>query len=356
MEVYALDEKIQIVKWFYSGNSLRVVRDLFNARFENRPVPSVTTIRRIVTNFESKGCLSYANHKRTRRPVNNDLELRVCATVELDPCLSSRQIADEVHLHHTTVLKILKKHEYRSFKTSKSHTIYPNDQIKRMLFCERLIELSNNDPNFIKNIIFTDESTFPINGRHNPSIIRCWSRNNPHRYYNYRTQYPRKLNTWMGIVGDHILGPFFIDGNLNGVKYLALLRNHIIPSLQQIQDITLQDLWYQQDGCPAHNTLVVREYLQTIFRNRIIGTHGDIQWPPRSPDLSPQDFFLWGYMKSTIYGFEENRANTLDDLRIKIQNASDTITPEMFANVRNGFYNRLGYCLTEAGSLFEYLL
>ncbi|KAF2367907.1 hypothetical protein FHG87_001352, partial [Trinorchestia longiramus] len=27
----------------------------------------------------------------------------------------------------------------------------------------------------------------------------------------------------------------------------------------------------------------------------------DVEWPPRSPDLTPCDFFLWGYLKNKVY-------------------------------------------------------
>ena len=51
-------------------------------------------------------------------------------------------------------------------------------------------------------------------------------------------------------------------------------------------------------GAPAHNLLAVRQWLEEFFRNRIITLHHDIEWPPRLPDLTPCDYFLWGYVKS----------------------------------------------------------
>ena len=39
-------------------------------------------------------------------------------------------------------------------------------------------------------------------------------------------------------------------------------------------------------------------------------------WPPRSPDLNPCDFFLWGYLKSKVY---EPLPKTLDDLKANIE-------------------------------------
>ena len=40
-----------------------------------------------------------------------------------------------------------------------------------------------------------------------------------------------------------------------------------------------------------------------------------IQWPSHSPDLSPPDFFLWGYLKGKIYA---NNPTTLLQLKKNI--------------------------------------
>src|SRR5579872_2781129 len=93
------------------------------------------------------------------------------------------------------------------------------------------------------------------------------------------------------------------------------------------------------------------EYLNNIFPNRTISGHGTILWSARSPDLSPNDFFLWGYIKSKIY--RHVKYHNLEELRQKVVEAFLSITPNMLSNARNGFYNRLGYCLAQQGDLFE---
>jgi len=32
-----------------------------------------------------------------------------------------------------------------------------------------------------------------------------------------------------------------------------------------------------------------------------VALNHDIEWPPRSPDLTPLDFFLWGYLKQKVF-------------------------------------------------------
>jgi hypothetical protein len=41
--------------------------------------------------------------------------------------------------------------------------------------------------------------------------------------------------------------------------------------------------------------------LDATFPNRSVGRDGPTPWPPRSPDITPLDFFLWGYVKDKVY-------------------------------------------------------
>ncbi len=56
--------------------------------------------------------------------------------------------------------------------------------------------------------------------------------------------------------------------------------------------------------------------LQEFFGERIV------KWPHRSPDLSPLDYFLWGYLKNTVY---KNAPTTLEPLKNKIEEEMNKI-------------------------------
>jgi len=60
-------------------------------------------------------------------------------------------------------------------------------------------------------------------------------------------------------------------------------------------------LIFQHDGAPPHSPHNVRDWLDEHFPERWVGTNGPIAWPPRSPDLTPLDFFLWGHVKELVY-------------------------------------------------------
>jgi len=52
---------------------------------------------------------------------------------------------------------------------------------------------------------------------------------------------------------------------------------------------------FHQDDASAHYDQRVREYLNKVFpAKRWLGRGEAILWLPRSPDLNPLDFFLWG--------------------------------------------------------------
>ena len=55
---------------------------------------------------------------------------------------------------------------------------------------------------------------------------------------------------------------------------------------------------------------------------------GDLDWPPRSPDLTPPDFFLWGYLKSRVY---VNKPRTVEELKDNIREEIAAIPAEMLA-------------------------
>ena len=58
---------------------------------------------------------------------------------------------------------------------------------------------------------------------------------------------------------------------------------------------------FQQDGAPSHWGSHVRRFLDATFPNRWIGRDGPTPWPPRSPDNTPTDFFLWRYVKNKVF-------------------------------------------------------
>lgn len=156
---------------------------------------------------------------------------------------------------------------------------------------------------------------------------------------------------WGGIIGDHLIGPYFFDGNVTGQSYLEMLQNNVIPALVE-RGYTISDVIFQHDGAPPHFTLDVREWLDNTF-DEWIGRGGDILWPPRSPDYNPLDFFLWGYVKNKVY---QTQPADMNDIRNRIALAFDSVTPEMLIALQHNFSRRMDLTIEQQGGHIEQLL
>ena len=77
-----------------------------------------------------------------------------------------------------------------------------------------------------------------------------------------------------------------------------------------------------QDGAPPHFSCFVTDVLNERFPDAWIGRGGQIPWPPRSSDLSPLDFFLWGYIKNTVYA---EKIRNIQHLQDRITSATETV-------------------------------
>jgi hypothetical protein len=87
-----------------------------------------------------------------------------------------------------------------------------------------------------------------------------------------------------------IIGPFFfVEATVTGSVYLDMFVQFVYPQVADLQP----NIIYQQDGASPHWSLYVRETLTRTFPDRWIGRDGLISWPPRSPDITPLDFFFW---------------------------------------------------------------
>jgi hypothetical protein len=94
-----------------------------------------------------------------------------------------------------------------------------------------------------------------------------------------------------------------------------------------------------------------REFLDDTCNNHWCGRDGPIPWPAIAPDLTPPDFFVWGYVKSLVYG---QRPQNEADLRQKITAAFAHITPEMLRATCCNLSARYELCRVSRGGHVEY--
>jgi hypothetical protein len=78
----------------------------------------------------------------------------------------------------------------------------------------------------------------------------------------------------------------------------------------------------------------------------LISKRGDVEWPPRSPDLSACNYFLWGYLKAKVY---IDKPRTLEALSDAITQEIQVIPLAMLQRTMDNFSARLQRCLDNNG-------
>ncbi|GFV21986.1 transposable element Tc3 transposase [Trichonephila clavipes] len=116
-----------------------------------------------------------------------------------------------------------------------------------------------------------------------------------------------------------------------------MITNFLIPALNN-HDV--QELWFQQDGATCHTARATIDLLKDMFGDRLISRFGPVNWPPRSCDLTPLDYFLWGYVKSLVYA---DKPQTLDHLEHNIRRVIADMRPQMLEKVIENWTSRLDY-------------
>ena len=205
------------------------------------------------------------------------------------------------------------------------------DHTMRLGFCVRILKKIKEKTVPLENILFTDEAHFFLHGDVNSQNMRYWSDNNPHIIQEKPLHSP-KLTVWMGVASFGVIGPYFFQQTVNGVRYRQMVNEFVIPELRRKRK--LRSTWFQQDGATSHTAAETMELLRTHFGSRIISRGCEFLWPSRSPDLSCCDYFLWGYLKSKVYA---NKPRNLLQLQTNIKNETAQISINLTKRVIENF-------------------
>ena len=168
------------------------------------------------------------------------------------------------------------------------------DHRRRLDFCLQLQDIMSSDDHFLEKVQFSGEATFHVSGTVNRRNVRIWGSENPHAYVEHQCDSPT-VDVFCAISGQKVYGPFFFaEETVTGMTYLDMLQLWLKSQLQNIATFK-----FQQDGSRAHFHCEVLQYLNTVLPGRWIGrASGNDQplmlWPPRSPDITPCDFFSLG--------------------------------------------------------------
>ncbi|CAK9829671.1 Transposable element Tc3 transposase [Anthophora retusa] len=328
-------------------------RSLYQERFPQKRVPNVQVFTNTYRRIRETGSVHHQEPGVTYTTYAADVDEQILEAFEADPTTSIRTIAHRFNVSIWKVWSVLNAEGKHPFRYTSVQALEEGDLQRKTLFCWLLLNADMEDRLFLRSIVWTDESKFSHEGITNFHNLHYWSdaAENPH--VKRQTSFQRKfsVNVWAGVIGKTLIGPYYLPDNLNGDNYLVFLKNVMPDILDEVPLNVRNQIIFQNDGCPAHQRLTVRNFLNEQFPNRWIGRSGPILWPPRSPDLTPV-YYVWGCMKDLVYAEEIRDKNHL--IR-KIEEAATKMKQEMKLGITTSeIRRRARFCIRHNGSHFEH--
>lgn len=328
MENLTLPQRLQIIKCYYSNRkSVERAQQALMEIFDANECPSVNTITEVVRKLETTHSLvdeTPAVSAETDQP-----------TGQIIGILSDTNILRSPYIIQLT------------------QEISETDHLQRRRFVKWALEQEASDSDFQSKIFFSDEANFYLDGFVNKQNCRIWGSERPRPNEEQPTSRAR-VTVWCAIWAKGIIGPYFFENKqgdpvaVNGSRYQQMLTSFLLPKLQTIDT---ENMLFQQDGASWHTNATAIEILRETFPGRVISRNGDVNFPPRSCDLSPVDYFLWGHLKDEVYKRRYSRPGTIEELKTKIREAVASVTPDMCQKACNDWSGRIGIVKSSRGGL-----
>lgn len=328
------EERIEMVILYSRFQNYEDVRRQWPPRFGS-DAPKAETIKSVFDRFCETG--SVADLPRSGKPPSATTPENMTAAGDMvagSPQTSLSAGASALQISRRSYGRILQELDLKPYHAQHVPELTEDDFDRRAQFCGLMLQRLADDHRLIDHIIWSDECKFMLGGTVNRHNNVWWGAENPHVQVPVPHSY-QGVMVWCGMTSGGLVGPHFFQDNVNAASYQAMLETVLWPYAMR------KGLTFQQDGAPAHYAAGVRAWLDQHFPGRWIGRRGPLEWPPRSPDLAPCDFFLWGYLKEQVY---RPRPATIQQLGDRIQQCCAELPPAMCAKACRSVPTRLEEC------------
>lgn len=329
MENLTISQRVEVIKCYYSNRkSVERARQALMETFGTNECPSNDTILAVVHKLETTYTLvdeTPAVHQVEQDPVGQVLGI----------------LSDSKILRSPYIIQLTQE-------------ISETDHLQRRRFVKWALEQEAVDVDLSKKIFFGDEANFYLDGFVNKQNCRIWGSEKPRPNEEQPSSTVAKVSVWCAIWANGIIGPYFFENQqgkpaaVNTSTYQQMLNGFLLPKLQTMD---IGNKWFQHDGASWHTQSQTVDILRKKFPGRVISKNGDINFPPRSCDLSPVDYFLWGYLKDYVYQERRNRPKTIQQLKTKICEAVATVTADMCKAALDDWSGRIGIVNSSRGGL-----
>ena len=324
---------------------------------------SLKTVNNIISKVDQYGTAERrpgSGRPRSARTAKNIQETEELVLSQEDnpgSHLSQREIGRKLGVAQSSVNRIVKQDlQLRCFKKFRVEELKPGEKLRRE---ERATELLRRYPNAtsLRRVWFSDESIFTLNKRVNAQNDRVYGR---HPEARRRQVTPERIEAASRSQGDRVMvggcvsamgktSLVFIDScvRLNQHSYRQILEKHYFPD---IREICGSNWTFQQDGAPCHTAHSVVEFLEQACPAFIKPD----AWPPKSPDLSPLDFFVWSELERQVY--RGQRISTIQELKARLTACWNELSQRQLVRAVAAVPKRLQACVAARGARFEHMI
>ena len=192
----------------------------------------------------------------------------------------------------TTINKYMVVHGFNQKKKTRKMVISMVNRAKRVRFAQDNV----NEPlDFFRNILWSDETMVKSNPAHRLEMY--WGREGDDlgtKAIQAKKQQGGKSVMFWGCFSFWNWGPLVaLEGYVNARAYVDILREYLIPELEEYLSMGFEDMLFMHDNARPHKA----ELTQLFLESKGVFTW---DWPPQSPDCNPIEL-VWAFMKSKLY-------------------------------------------------------
>jgi hypothetical protein len=339
---YNREEKIFITKKYAILGSTTLVRRAWRSKYTVSKAPGHSTILNLARKFNKNGSIDNLNGRtKNISQKRKDAKIVLKEVVSEKPDLSIREAAQVADISRELARMVLKEDlKLKPYKLPHYHELKPGDPTKRLNFSLWFRSLPQGTA---MRLICSDEAYFCLTEPVNKQNNRLWLSTRPTEGIE-QPLYDQKVLVWCAMSSKRIYGPYFFEGTVNQHSYHRMLIDFFWPKVVR-EDY--KKYYFQQDGASSHTAKKVQNYLRSKFGDKFMDKN---RWPPRSPDLNPCDFYLWGYLKARVYN---PLPKTLDELKSNIRREIEKITKDDLKRVFLNFEKRVVLVIESKGGHIE---
>lgn len=331
---------LMLYEFKLGSNASETARKINMAFGESTAV--IRTVQRWFQKFVS-GDFNLEGDYGTGRPTTLDNDVLKNA-VEADPCKTTRELASELGIDHSTVIRHLKE----IGKVKKMDKWVPHELTEKNRFCRMEISTSlllrNNSDPFLNRILTCDEKWILYDNRKRSAQWLDKSEAPNHAPKPNLHQKKVMITVWWtmeGLVHMNFLKP---GESITAEKYcseLDVVRQKL--AIKQPSLVNRKGVLLLHDNARPHVSRMTFAKLQEI-------KFETIPHPAYSPDLSPTDYHFFKHLDHYL---KQKKFSDQLDIENAIQQFIDSRTPDFFKSGIEKLISRWKKCVESNGDYFD---